>query len=113
MPATMNMFILDENSNIQLTAVLGCLPEQGFLNMVVPVIARTPFALLGILAACCAKGKIGLKRQLSVDEISDQVLYFQASGVRTDSVSFMGMQYISGVQTQSDSSRVPKETRAL
>ena len=81
--------------------------------MVVPVIARTPFALLGILAACCAKGKIGLKRQLSVDEISDQVLYFQASGVRTDSVSFMGMQYISGVQTQSDSSRVPKETRAL
>lgn len=39
----------------------------------------------------CATGKIGLKRQLSVDEISDQVLYFQASGVRADSVSFMGM----------------------
>ncbi|CDJ35982.1 GPI transamidase 8, putative [Eimeria mitis] len=39
----------------------------------------------------CATGKIGLKRQLTVDEISDQVLYFQANGVRADSVSFMGM----------------------
>ncbi|CDI82714.1 GPI transamidase 8, putative [Eimeria praecox] len=53
--------------------------------------------LLSAQAGCsfncsfCATGKIGLKRQLSVDEISDQVLYFQASGVRADSVSFMGM----------------------
>ncbi|CDJ39491.1 GPI transamidase 8, putative [Eimeria tenella] len=35
--------------------------------------------------------KVGLKRQLSVDEISDQVLYFQANGIRADSISFMGM----------------------
>lgn len=36
------------------------------------------------------KGKIGFKRQLSVDEIADQVLYFQSNGIRPDSISFMG-----------------------
>ncbi|KAL8270774.1 hypothetical protein Esti_005300 [Eimeria stiedai] len=39
----------------------------------------------------CATGKIGLKRQLTVDEITDQVLYAQANGMAPDSISFMGM----------------------
>lgn len=39
----------------------------------------------------CATGKIGLKRNLSLDEITDQVLYFQQLGHKIDSISFMGM----------------------
>ncbi|OEH79706.1 GPI transamidase [Cyclospora cayetanensis] len=39
----------------------------------------------------CATGKIGFKRQLTVDEITDQVLYFQSKGVHPGSISFMGM----------------------
>ncbi|BAM41749.1 florfenicol resistance protein [Theileria orientalis strain Shintoku] len=39
----------------------------------------------------CATGKIGLKRNLTLDEITDQVLYFQQQGHKIDSVSFMGM----------------------
>ena len=37
----------------------------------------------------CATGSIGLKRQLTVDEIVDQVLFF-AQRQTVDSVSFMG-----------------------
>mmetsp|Transcript_51000 Transcript_51000/g.119259 ORF Transcript_51000/g.119259 Transcript_51000/m.119259 type:complete len:364 (+) Transcript_51000:109-1200(+) len=39
----------------------------------------------------CATGKIGLKRQLDADEISDQVLHFLQRGQKIDGVSFMGM----------------------
>ena len=39
----------------------------------------------------CATGKIGFKRNLSADEITDQVLYFQLNNVDIKSVSFMGM----------------------
>jgi len=39
----------------------------------------------------CATGKIGFKRDLSPDEITDQVLYFQLNGTDVHSVSFMGM----------------------
>ena len=39
----------------------------------------------------CATGKIGLKRHLTADEIADQVAHFMRSGVKVDSVSFMGM----------------------
>lgn len=45
------------------------------------------------------EGKVGLKRQLSVDEISDQVLYFQANGIRADSISFMGMSHMRSLGT--------------
>jgi len=41
--------------------------------------------------AFCATGRVGLKRQLDADEISDQVLYFLQQGVKVDGVSFMGM----------------------
>ncbi|XP_026191770.1 uncharacterized protein LOC34621684 [Cyclospora cayetanensis] len=43
------------------------------------------------LCMCCLAGKIGFKRQLTVDEITDQVLYFQSKGVHPGSISFMGM----------------------
>ncbi|CDR97338.1 radical SAM domain containing protein, putative [Babesia bigemina] len=48
---------------------------------------------VGCAYACsfCATGRIGLKRNLSVDEITDQVLYFQQLGHEIDSISFMGM----------------------
>lgn len=39
----------------------------------------------------CATGTIGLKRNLSADEITDQLLYFRLKGYALDSVSFMGM----------------------
>eukprot|EP00375_Theileria_parva_P001759 XP_764434.1 hypothetical protein [Theileria parva strain Muguga] len=48
---------------------------------------------VGCSFACsfCATGKIGLKRNLTMDEITDQVLYFQQLGHKIDSISFMGM----------------------
>jgi len=39
----------------------------------------------------CATGTIGLKRNLTADEITDQLLHFQLNGHALDSVSFMGM----------------------
>lgn len=39
----------------------------------------------------CATGKIGFKKNLTADEISDQILYFKQKGLPIDSVSFMGM----------------------
>ncbi|WP_058300618.1 Cfr family 23S rRNA (adenine(2503)-C(8))-methyltransferase [Gorillibacterium timonense] len=39
----------------------------------------------------CATGTIGLKRNLTADEITDQLLYFHLKGHSLDSVSFMGM----------------------
>ncbi|MBY9080212.1 Cfr family 23S rRNA (adenine(2503)-C(8))-methyltransferase [Paenibacillus sp. HN-1] len=39
----------------------------------------------------CATGTIGLKRNLTADEITDQLLYFHLSGDALESVSFMGM----------------------
>ena len=41
--------------------------------------------------AFCATGKIGLKRNLTPDEIIDQPLYFHLKGDRVHSISFMGM----------------------
>ena len=39
----------------------------------------------------CATGDIGLKRNLTSDEITDQILYFHLKGHSIDSISFMGM----------------------
>jgi len=39
----------------------------------------------------CTTGKIGLKRNLTADEIIDQILYFLLQGDKIDSFSFMGM----------------------
>lgn len=39
----------------------------------------------------CATGGIGFKRNLTADEITDQLLYFLQEGKTLDSVSFMGM----------------------
>ncbi len=45
----------------------------------------------GFGCSFCATGTIGLKRNLTVDEITDQLLYFHLNGHNLDSVSFMGM----------------------
>lgn len=39
----------------------------------------------------CATGTIGLRRNLTADEITDQLLYYHLNGHELDSVSFMGM----------------------
>jgi 23S rRNA (adenine-C8)-methyltransferase len=39
----------------------------------------------------CATGAIGLKRSLTADEITDQILYFHLHKHAIDSISFMGM----------------------
>lgn len=39
----------------------------------------------------CATGDIGLKRNLTSDEITDQILHFHLQGHSIDSISFMGM----------------------
>ncbi|PYI55529.1 Cfr family 23S rRNA (adenine(2503)-C(8))-methyltransferase [Paenibacillus flagellatus] len=39
----------------------------------------------------CATGTIGLKRNLTADEITDQLLHFHFNGHALDSVAFMGM----------------------
>ncbi len=39
----------------------------------------------------CATGAIGFRKNLTADEILDQVLYFQKNGLPVDSIIFMGM----------------------
>ncbi len=45
----------------------------------------------GLACTFCATGAIGLKRNLTADEITDQVLHFHLARDSIDSVSFMGM----------------------
>lgn len=45
----------------------------------------------GFKCSFCATGTIGLKRNLTADEITDQVLYFLLQGHAIDSIAFMGM----------------------
>lgn len=39
----------------------------------------------------CATGAVGFKKNLEVDEITDQVLYYLQQGKTVDNISFMGM----------------------
>lgn len=45
----------------------------------------------GFGCAFCATGTLGLMRNLSAEEITDQVLHFYLAGHNLDSISFMGM----------------------
>ncbi len=45
----------------------------------------------GLGCTFCATGAVGLRRNLTADEITDQVLAFQLEGEAIDSISFMGM----------------------
>lgn len=45
----------------------------------------------GFHCGFCATGAIGLKRNLTADEITDQLLYFHLHGHTLNSISFMGM----------------------
>ena len=39
----------------------------------------------------CATGAVGFKKNLTEDEISDQILYFKINNLKISSISFMGM----------------------
>lgn len=39
----------------------------------------------------CSTGAIGLKRNMTADEMTDQILFFHLDGLPIDSISFMGM----------------------
>jgi 23S rRNA (adenine-C8)-methyltransferase len=45
----------------------------------------------GFACSFCATGKIGLRRNMTADEITDQVLDFHLAGQDLDSIAFMGM----------------------
>ncbi len=45
----------------------------------------------GFACRFCATGTIGLKRNLTAEEITDQLLYFYLNGHGLNSISFMGM----------------------
>jgi 23S rRNA (adenine-C8)-methyltransferase len=45
----------------------------------------------GFACRFCATGSIGFKKNLTADEITDQLLYFHLEGHSLDSVAFMGM----------------------
>lgn len=45
----------------------------------------------GLGCQFCATGTLGFGKDLSADEITDQVLYFKQKGINVDSISFMGM----------------------
>lgn len=45
----------------------------------------------GFSCQFCATGTLGCKRNMTVDEITDQLLYFHLNGHKLNSISFMGM----------------------
>lgn len=43
------------------------------------------------MLTCCSTGAVGFKRNMTPDEITDQVLFFLQQKLEVDSISFMGM----------------------
>jgi 23S rRNA (adenine-C8)-methyltransferase len=68
-----------------------------FNNMRTKESFETNFYLIIIKAGCalacnfCATGMIGFKKNLTVDQITDQILYFLQKKDQIQSVAFMGM----------------------
>ncbi|WP_335342483.1 Cfr family 23S rRNA (adenine(2503)-C(8))-methyltransferase [Polycladomyces zharkentensis] len=85
-------------SSGQADKVLFELPDSNKIETV-RLIYRTGWESYCISSQCgcgfgckfCATGKIGMKRNLSADEITDQILYFYLQNHPIDSISFMGM----------------------
>ncbi len=74
----------------------------------------------GLGCQFCATGAIGLKRNLTADEITDQLLYFHLNGHSLDSIAFMGMgealankQVFNALKTLTDSSLFGLSPRRL
>ena len=89
---------LEEREKEQVGKLLFALPDQKRIEAV-RLRYRRGWESFCISSQCgcgfgcrfCATGAIGLKRHLTAEEITDQVLYFHLKGYRLDSISFMGM----------------------
>ncbi|PTM56809.1 23S rRNA (adenine-C8)-methyltransferase [Desmospora activa DSM 45169] len=85
-------------SSAQADKVLFELPDHNKIETV-RMIYRAGWESYCISSQCgcgfgckfCATGTIGMKRNLSADEITDQILYFYLHKHPIDSISFMGM----------------------
>jgi 23S rRNA (adenine-C8)-methyltransferase len=97
-PSVLSLSLLEEQASPQATKVLFAL-DDGQRIETVHMRFRAGWHSYcvssqvgcGFKCAFCATGTIGLKRNLTVGEITDQILYFHLRGEPIDSISFMGM----------------------
>lgn len=97
-PGVLSLHVLEEQESPQATKVLFAL-DDGQRIETVHMQYRAGWHSYcvssqvgcGFKCAFCATGTIGLKRNLTVSEITDQILHFHLRGDPIDSISFMGM----------------------
>ncbi|MDR1998206.1 MAG: 23S rRNA (adenine(2503)-C(8))-methyltransferase Cfr [Candidatus Margulisbacteria bacterium] len=87
-----------ENVSRQVTKTLLALPDGAQIEAVALRYKRgwESFCLstqcgCGFACRFCATGTLGLRRNMTAEEITDQVLYLYFKGHELDSISFMGM----------------------
>ncbi|MGE7826760.1 Cfr family 23S rRNA (adenine(2503)-C(8))-methyltransferase [Paenibacillus sp. NPDC093718] len=88
---------MEQKSN-QVSKILFAIPGDEYIESV-RLSYKTGWESYCISSQCgcgfgctfCATGTLGLKRNLTTDEITDQLLYFTLNNYPLDSVSFMGM----------------------
>ncbi|WP_127592886.1 Cfr family 23S rRNA (adenine(2503)-C(8))-methyltransferase [Paenibacillus lautus] len=88
---------MEQKSN-QVSKILFVIPGNEYIESV-RLSYKTGWESYCISSQCgcgfgctfCATGTLGLKRNLTTDEITDQLLYFTLNDFPLDSVSFMGM----------------------
>ncbi|WP_106767586.1 Cfr family 23S rRNA (adenine(2503)-C(8))-methyltransferase [Paenibacillus faecalis] len=88
---------MEQKSN-QVSKILFAIPGDEYIESV-RLSYKTGWESYCISSQCgcgfgctfCATGTLGLKRNLTTDEITDQLLYFILNNYPLDSVSFMGM----------------------
>lgn len=88
---------MEQKSN-QVSKILFAIPGDEYIESV-RLSYKTGWESYCISSQCgcgfgctfCATGTLGLKRNLTTDEITDQLLYFTLNKYPLDSVSFMGM----------------------
>jgi 23S rRNA (adenine-C8)-methyltransferase len=87
-----------EQKSSQVSKILFAIPGDEYIESV-RLSYKTGWESYCISSQCgcgfgctfCATGTLGLKRNLTTDEITDQLLYFTLNDYPLDSVSFMGM----------------------
>lgn len=87
-----------EQKSIQVSKILFAIPGDEYIESV-RLSYKTGWESYCISSQCgcgfgctfCATGTLGLKRNLTTDEITDQLLYFILNNHPLDSVAFMGM----------------------
>lgn len=77
------LFALPDNNRIE---AVGLRYKRGWESFCISSQCGCGFA-----CRFCATGAIGLKRNLTAEEITDQLLYFYLNGHDLNSISFMGM----------------------